>query len=71
MKPGKLTLALLLGKKGKSDGEDEDENEDENEDEGRVPPDFLDAIAQFRSAEDDTSAAKCLYRALEIFNSGE
>ena len=71
MNPGKLTLALLLGKKGKSDDGGEDKNEDEDEDEGLVPPDFLDAIAQFRSAEDDTSAAKCLYRALEIFNSGE
>lgn len=83
MAPGKkkgLTLGILLGKAGKPEEDpmedteslesmmdDEDDSED-TEDE--LPPGLVEAVSEFRNAEDDESAAKALMHAITLCGDG-
>ena len=60
-----LTIAMLgIEPKGKGDDEG-NEMSDEGESEEEMPPGFLEAVTELRSAEDDESAAKALWSALQ------
>lgn len=66
-KPGKLTLALLMGKgKGTQPPQEADEEmggSGESE-EGKLPPGLLEAVSEFRSAATDEDAAKAFRNAM-------
>jgi len=65
-KPGKLTLALLMGKgKGEQPTQEADDMAEEGEsEEGELPPGLLEAVSEFRSAATDEEAAKAFHNAM-------
>ena len=73
-KKGGLTMAVLLGKpkmgegpmsSPESDMEDEEGNEGEEEGEG-LPLGLEEAVAEFKAATDDATAARALYDAIKL-----
>ncbi len=69
-----LTIGILLGKPERDPKRTMDEMDekmgaemaDEESDEEELPAGFSEAVSEFRSAEDDESAAKALYRAIQL-----
>lgn len=69
-KPGKLTLALLMGKgkqppqEADEDMADSDEDENGSGESSDLPPGLLEAVSEFRSAATDEEAAKAFHNAM-------